>query len=291
MITRSRLVTATLLLAFALPAYALRDDVLVVVNDNSLDSPQVGAYYAQQRGIDPDNIVHVRMPAGYFIGWDDFRRLRDQLIGFMQQHTLDDPALEPVVCTDGEPPYYCPASMDQLRQHTRIRYLVTTRGVPTRMTVDGSTLFSPNTPTSVDNYLKYWLINYFADDVPLKFTEREVAFGDGRGMRTVAPATDRELIVGRIDGLNLASARALVDRALAAEAAGIYGTWYGSTKFFALAECGRRGAALPAIWQPPARLALYAGSVGRGSPRVRRLSQLRRCAGGGQGAGALPGEA
>ena len=232
MITRSRLVTATLLLAFALPAYALRDDVLVVVNDNSLDSPQVGAYYAQQRGIDPANIVHVRMPAGYFIGWDDFRRLRDQLIGFMQQHTLDDPTLEPVVCTDGEPPYYCPASMDQLRQHTRIRYLVTTRGVPTRMTVDGSTLFSPNTPTSVDNYLKYWLINYFADDVPLAFTEREVAFGDGRGMRTVAPATDRELIVGRIDGLNLASARALVDRALAVEAAGIYGTWYGSTKFF-----------------------------------------------------------
>ena len=32
--------------------------------------------------------------------------------------------------------------MDQLRAHTRIRYLVTTRGVPTRMTVDGSTLYS-----------------------------------------------------------------------------------------------------------------------------------------------------
>jgi len=245
MITRSRLVTATLLLAFALPAYALRDDVLVVVNDNSLDSPQVGAYYAQQRGIDPDNIVHVRMPAGYFIGWDDFRRLRDQLIGFMQQHTLDDPTLEPVVCTDGEPPYYCPASMDQLRQHTRIRYLVTTRGVPTRMTVDGSTLFSPNTPTSVDNYLKYWLINYFADDVPLAFTEREVAFGDGRGMRTVAPATDRELIVGRIDGLNLASARALVDRALAVEARGTDQPSFSAGRMRRTGRCCTRDLAAP----------------------------------------------
>ena len=105
--------------------------------------PQLGAYYAQQRGIDPANIVHVRVPDSYFISWDDFRRLRDQLIRFMQPNTLDDPTLQPVVCTDGEPPYYCQAAMEQLRTHTRIRYLVTTRGVPTRMTVDGSTLFSP----------------------------------------------------------------------------------------------------------------------------------------------------
>ena len=185
------------LLLTSLPAHALRDDVLVIVNDNSVDSPQVGTYYAQQRGINPANIVHVKVPNSYFISWDDFRRLRDQLIRFMQDNTLDDPSLTPVVCTDGEPPYYCQAAMDQLRAHTQIRYLVTTRGVPTRMTVDGSTLASPDAPTSVDNYLKYWLINYFPDDVPLKFSEREAAFGDGRGMRPVDPATDRELIVGR----------------------------------------------------------------------------------------------
>ncbi len=45
---------------------------------------ELGAYYAQQRGIDPANIVHVRVPDSYFISWDDFRRLRDQLIHFMQ---------------------------------------------------------------------------------------------------------------------------------------------------------------------------------------------------------------
>ena len=211
---------------------APRDDVLVVVNDNSIDSTQLGAYYAQRRDIDPANIVHVSVPDSYFISWSDFRRLRDQLIHFMQVNTLDNTGPAPVVCTDGEPPYYCQAAMDQLRAHTRIRYLVTTRGVPTRMTVDGSTLYAPAGPTSVDNYLKYWLINYFPDDVPLKFTERERAFGDGHGQRMVDPAIDRELIVGRIDGLNLASARALVDRALAAEQQGIYGTWYGSSQFF-----------------------------------------------------------
>ena len=228
----ARLVVITSLLLFKLSVVeAARDDVLIVVNDNSIDSPQVGAYYAQQRGIDPANIVHVNVPDSYFISWDDFRRLRDQLIRFMQLNTLDDPTLMPAACTDGEPPYYCTASMDQLRTHTRIRYLVTTRGVPTRMTVDGSTLFSPGAPTSVDNYLKYWLINYFATDTRLRFTERERAFGDGRGMRTVEPAIDRELIVGRIDGLDLNAARALVDRALAAERQGLYGRLFGSTHF------------------------------------------------------------
>ena len=219
------------LLLICLPAHAVRDDVLIIVNDNSVDSPQVGAYYAQQRNINPANIVHIKVPDSYFISWNDFRLLRDQLIRFMQLNTLDDPTLTPVVCTDGEPPYYCQASMDQLRAHTRIRYLVTTRGVPTRMTVDGSALLFFSSPTSVDNYLKYWLLNYFVDDVQLKFTEREIAFGDGRGIRTVQPATDRELIVGRIDGLDLNAARALVDRAMAVEGTGIYGSWYGSTKF------------------------------------------------------------
>ncbi len=138
------------LLMASLPAHALRDDVLIIVNDNSLDSPQVGAYYAQQRDINPANIVHIKVPASYFISWDEFKRLRDQLIRFMQLNTMDDPLLTPVECTDGDPPYYCQASMDQLRAHTRIRYLVTTRGVPTRMTVEGSTLSSPTAPTSVD---------------------------------------------------------------------------------------------------------------------------------------------
>ena len=173
---------------------ALRDDVLIIVNDNSQDSPLLGAYYAQQRGIDPANIAHVRVPDSYFIDWNEFRLLRDQLIDFMQRHTLRDPDLSPVVCAEGEPPYYCTASTEQLRAQSRIRYLVTTRGVPTRVVVKGSTLYAPNAPTSVDNYLKYWLINYFDTDTWLNFSEREKAFGDGRGMRTVQsgqrPGTD-----------------------------------------------------------------------------------------------------
>ncbi|UCF66814.1 MAG: TIGR03790 family protein [Acidobacteriota bacterium] len=203
-----------------------RDDVLIIVNDNAIDSLAVGQYFAEQRGIDPANICHVSVPAGYFISWDEFRSLRDQIIAFMQKHTLPE-GMEPVSCTDGDPPYYCQASADQLRDNTRIRYLVTTRGVPTRMTVDGSLLPYPG-PTSVDNYLRYWVVRYFAQDVILNFTERRNAFKDGRGMREVDTSFDGELIVTRLDGLNLDAAKALVDRAMAAERTGIYGKHYGS---------------------------------------------------------------
>ena len=265
MISIRRLVVITFLLLFRLSVVeAARNDVLVIVNDNSIDSPQVGAYYAEQRDIDPANIVHIRVPDSYFISWDDFRRLRDQLIRFMQANTLDDPALEPVVCTDGEPPYYCEAAMQQLRAHTRIRHLVTTRGVPTRMTVAGSTLASPGAPTSVDNYLKYWLINYFADDVPLKFTEREAAFGDGRGMRAVEPATDRELIVGRIDGLDLAAATARGDRTQAAERAGLH-------------PYPGRGSSRPATRRPAAASHCGGAAWARSRCRRARCGRARTC--------------
>ena len=78
------------------PAYAQRDDVLIIVNDNSSDSKKVGEYYASQRNISFNNIVHVRIRNSYFISWDEFRDLRDQVIHFMQQNTLDDPGLSPV---------------------------------------------------------------------------------------------------------------------------------------------------------------------------------------------------
>lgn len=243
--TIGRLLLAWLLCAATTAGAALRDDVLVIVNDNSLDSPLVGAYYAEQRGIDPANVVHIRTPNSFFIDWDEFRRLRDQLIDFMQRNTLDDPALQPVVCSDGEPPFYCDASTALLRQHSRIRYLVTTRGVPTRVLVAGSSLFEPDAPASVDNYLKYVLLNSFADDVPFAFGEREAAFADGRSMRTVRPSQDRELIVGRIDGLDRVAAQRLVDRALNAEAAGLFGSWYGSTKFFRWVDATNRSAVYP----------------------------------------------
>ena len=113
------------------PAQILRDDLLVVVNDNSISSPQVGDYYCEQRGINPANVAHVRVPVTNDVELDQFISLRDQLIKFMQENTLPQ-GVAPVACDQslGYTRYYCPGSVDQLRQNSRIRYLVMTKGLP-----------------------------------------------------------------------------------------------------------------------------------------------------------------
>jgi hypothetical protein len=96
-------------IAACAPAQILRDDVLVVVNDNSISSPQVGDYYCEQRGIDPANVAHVRVPVTNDVELDQFISLRDQLIKHMQENTL--PAgIVPVACdtSQGYTRYYCP---------------------------------------------------------------------------------------------------------------------------------------------------------------------------------------
>ncbi|VAX00406.1 hypothetical protein MNBD_GAMMA21-73 [hydrothermal vent metagenome] len=220
-----------------LPVQSVRDDVLVVINDNSIDSCEVGRYYAVQRGLGQNNVLHVKTPANYFIDWTDFKILRDQIIQNMQQRIVAlDPTFVPVVCTDGDIPFYCQASMDQLRANTKLRYIVMTKGVPSRVRVDGSILWFPTAPTSIDNYFKYWLVNYFANDIAFTTISknRAKAFADGRTIRPVEPSIDNELIVGRIDGITVESAKSLIDRTQTAEANGLYGKVYSFTGYSGL---------------------------------------------------------
>ncbi len=204
----------------------VRDDVLIIVNDNSKDSCSVGLHYAERRGIGRNNIVHVNVPPEYFISWTQFTLFRDQVIRFLQQRiTTAHPGISVASCAGYASAYYCPESMDQIRAYTDIRYLVTTKGIPTRMVVDNSGLMDAWAPTSVDNYLRYWTLNYFDRDTKFDLLRlnRAKAFADGRGMRLTDSATDREFIIGRIDGLSAEAANALVDRAIDAEQSGLFG--------------------------------------------------------------------
>ena len=210
-----------------LPEQGVRGDIVVVVNRNSTSSCAVAEHYAEARGLGRNNLVEVSVPADYFIDWNTFRSLRDQIVAFLGANTLGAGAAPVDACTDGDSVWYCQAAIDRIRAETRIRYIVTTRGVPTRTTVDNSNVGYTST-TSVDNYLRHWLVHYFAEDEPFRFTQRETDFGDGRGMRHVDPASDHELIVGRLDGLTTAATLALIDRTIDAENAGIYGVLFGS---------------------------------------------------------------
>jgi len=61
-----------------LPSVGLRArDIAVVVNDADPASVEVGRYYAAQRGIAADRVVHVRFPAGQAVmGFGDFMRVQ-----------------------------------------------------------------------------------------------------------------------------------------------------------------------------------------------------------------------
>ena len=225
----------------SLPPTGARDDILVIVNDNSLDSCEVGRYYAEKRNLGQSNILHVSTRPRHLLNFPEFRILMDQIIKHMQNNTLVAGAPAAPACVDDgsfyTSPYYCQASVDHLRQYTKVRYLVTTKGVPSRSRIDNSNL-AYNSSTSIDNYLSFWLMRYITADRTLNFTEREKAFGDGRGMRIVDPENDGELIVGRIEGVTLDATKKLIDRIIDAEKNGIYGKHYGS-KFGAYASHAR----------------------------------------------------
>lgn len=210
-----------------LPSTGARDDVLVIVNNNSRDSCEVGRYFSERRGLGQNNILHVNAPAAFYITWTEFKQLRDQILKNLQQRIAqENPTLTLATCSGYESPYYCPDVINQVSQNTRIRYVVTTKGVPSRMIVDGSPFGGE--ATVVDNYLKFWLLNYYTTDIVFSAPSnlRARAFDDGRGMRVVNPALDREMILGRIDGITVDTAKALIDRTLSAEANGIFGKVY-----------------------------------------------------------------
>ena len=222
----------------------IRGDVLILVNDNSVDSCNVGLHYAQQRNVPKENITHIFVPTTKLIDWPNFRSMMDQIIDQLLVHVEPTAPSAPIcdinstnaelIPTDGSP-YYCQAVMDHIRYNTTIRYIVSTKGIPTKVLMPYSGLDDPLEAAGVDNQMKYWLLRFFedsdgmngSDNIQLNFIEREFAFGDGRHMREVNVANDGEFIFGRIDGYNLEASKRLVDRAILTEQNGVYGIHYG----------------------------------------------------------------
>ena len=218
-----------------------RNDVLVVVNTNSKTSCDVGEYYADKRNLPLGSIVEVSTPVAEDIVWGDYLVMRDKIITHMQQLILnDDPNVIFPACGNNDN-IYCDDFMDVIRNNTKVRYVVFTKGLPYRLEVrpevdeEWPHRFSGH--ASLDNYLRYALVNNVDDFQDfragrvnaiapwLEFDRRLNEIRQGM-LRVVEPSLDFELIVGRIDGITKESAYALVDRALQAESEGIFGTVY-----------------------------------------------------------------
>jgi uncharacterized protein (TIGR03790 family) len=207
----------------------VRDDVLVVINNNSPASIEVGEYYALKRNIPAENIARVDIRANYWIRDFEMLNLRDQLIKYLLENTLATPYV-PVVCANAER-YYCEENLIQIRESSRIKYIAVTKGVPTR------TLYAPVCTggfPNVNDYLRFWLTNYYAPggEPCAYFAEtnvRKLAFKNGRGMRLTKLSEDREFMVSRIDGITTQAAKDLIDRTIEVEKNGLYGNLYSSS--------------------------------------------------------------
>ena len=111
---KSFLIFISLLIIYT-PSWAAGPaDVLVIINDNSAASKEIGAYYVSKRKIPARNVVHIKCPDGETIPYDQYLSM------------IENPVK---------------AHLTQMGAKNSIDYLVLTKGVPIRsgnnQSVDG----------------------------------------------------------------------------------------------------------------------------------------------------------
>lgn len=175
----------TLLLAAAPPGGAVTpgERVLVIVNDDSLASRQIGAYYAAKRHIPVSHVCHLHCAA----------------IEEVEEAAFSRDILAPVATALSHPALA--ATVD---------FLVLTKGVPLRVRSDApgvTAQFSPN-GDSVDGRL-------MCQDVAGLTSPSRNPFFNAR--HRFSHKRDRLYLATRLDGYTVKDAEALVDRALRAK--------------------------------------------------------------------------
>src|ERR1700716_230245 len=75
----------------ATPALTQMDRVLLIVNDNSPLSRQIGEYYARRRGVAPKNVCHIKTKLDEEISRDEYDRQIAGPIGvFLRKEGLEE---------------------------------------------------------------------------------------------------------------------------------------------------------------------------------------------------------
>ena len=154
-------------------------NVLVIVNDNSADSKEIGAYYAAKRSIPAENICHVKCPG------DNERLSTDEYYSMLEK---------PIK-----------AYLKKTGLVKAVDYIVMTRGIPIRP-------YGAASGMSVDSMLaamdKNIAVNKPSAGVPNPYFGKNEPFSHKKfGI----------YLVTRLDGYSTKDAKALVDRSLAAK--------------------------------------------------------------------------
>ncbi len=170
------------------------DNVLVVINENSAPSREVGEYYRQKRGIPNANVCKLSVQAAETIDAATFER-----------------AISAPVA----------ACLAQGGRQDRILYIVLTRGVPFRVVSKQTAPVPKGDTDSVDSVLALLYENMLGVPTPPAKIVNPYFARNERGGEPVR-FTHRDFpmyLVTRLDGYTVADAKALVDRAMESDRA------------------------------------------------------------------------
>jgi uncharacterized protein (TIGR03790 family) len=186
--------TVFLIVLFAAPLFSQSaENVLLVLNETSSISMDVGMYYAQKRSIPQSNILRIKTSVDDSISRSDFERQIEQPIYlWLARNFAQD----------------------------RILYIVLTKDIPLRI---AGTSGQDGMSASVDSELTLLYRKMRGESIPLAGPIKNPYFLDEAPLAQAKPFTHEDhdiYLVSRLDGYNLADIQALIDHGSAPSKAG-----------------------------------------------------------------------
>ena len=170
------------------PAWAQSpENVLLVINDSSADSVQIGDYYARIRSLGPQNIVHIKAVTDDAIT----RRIYQDQIALPVGRWIA-----------------------RYRLHDQILYIVLTKGIPLRIT---GTAGREGTAASVDSELTLLYRRLVAETVPEKGRVANPYYLGASPLAAAKPFNHIDFdifLVTRLDGFSVDDVLRLIDRGM-----------------------------------------------------------------------------
>jgi uncharacterized protein (TIGR03790 family) len=178
-----------LCLIFAAAAHAQSpENILLVLNESSPVSLEVGQYYAQKRGIPAQNILRIKTAQTDEISREDFTRQIEAPIGlWLTKNSAQD----------------------------RILYFVLTKGIPLRVAGTGG---ENGTIASVDSELTMLYSKLLGMRIPIEGKISNPYYLKDGAVQSAHQFTHQSLeiyLVSRLDGYTVADIRGLIDRGYA----------------------------------------------------------------------------
>jgi len=203
------------------------DEVVVVFNSRLPESKELALYYAAKRQVPTNQIFGFDLPKGEEMTRAEFReQLQQPLARMLESNKLWHIAARTIRATNNQP-----AHVEWNVSTSKIRYAVLCYGVPLRVQSDpglkeeGMDKLRPEmrrNEAAVDSELA--LLPLIDQHLPLSGPLRNPVYATTNS--AFLHPTNGVLLVARLDGPTPAIARGLIDKALLAEAEGLWGRAY-----------------------------------------------------------------